>query len=109
MLQYDQLDVSNCAAAELICRNLQRIEEKHKDKMVSVSDDTLGGETALFMGMSQGSRAGLCVSPLLNQWAGKQMAEEALLTKERRKAREERALVRKTPGTGRGGKKGDAE
>ena len=107
LVQYDQVDACNLAAAELICRNLQRIEEKRRDRMVAVSDDTLGGEAALFMGMSQGSRAGLCVCPALTQWAGKQMGEEALLAKERRKAREEHALMRKTPGKNgeRGGKK----
>ena len=94
MMNYDQVDVSNLASAELIVRHLQRIEEKHKDKLVAISDDNLGGETALFMGLAQGSRAGLCVAPALQTWLGKQLQEEALLTKERRKAREERALMR---------------
>ena len=95
LISYDQLDGANLAACELIGRNIQRIQEKHKEKLISSSgDDGMGGETSLFMGMTHGSRAGLCVSPALQQWMGKQLQEEAILTKERRKAREERALAR---------------
>ena len=105
LISYDQLDGANLAACELIGRNIQRIQEKHKEKLISSSgDDGMGGETSLFMGMTHGSRAGLCVSPALQQWMGKQLQEEAILTKERRKAREERALARIPPKKNAGGK-----
>ena len=92
MLTYDQLDVSNLASAELVARAIQRIEEKHKWKLASADD---AGEGALFMGSSSGSRAGSIVSPKLTEWIGTEMQKEAMVAKERRKAREERALSRK--------------
>ena len=51
-----------------------------------------------------GSTAGLCISPALNTWAGKQTAEEACVAKERRMAREERTLARKPAKKGALGK-----
>ena len=93
MMTYDQLDVSNLASGELVVRALQRIEEKHKFKLASVDD---AGEGALFMGASSGTRAGSIISPKLTEWIGSEMQKDALVAKERRKAREERALSRKS-------------
>jgi len=92
MMTYDQLDVSNLTSAELVVRALQRIEEKHKFKLVSAED---AGEGALFMGASSGARVGSIISPKLTEWIGSEMQKEAMVSKERRKAREERALSRK--------------
>ena len=47
------------------------------------------------MGSSSRSRAGSIVSPKLTEWIGTEMQKEAMVAKERRKAREERALSRK--------------
>ena len=96
MVVYDQLDVSNIAAAELVARGIQRIEEQHKLKLTS-SDDA--GESSLFLGSMGGSRSGTCISPKLSEWIGAEMAKEAAVAKERRKAREERALSRKNEKT----------
>ena len=63
------------------------MEEKHKFKLVSAQD---AGEGALFMGSSTGSRVGSVVSPKLTEWIGTEMQKEAMVTKERREAREER-------------------
>lgn len=92
MLTYDQLDICNLASAEMVVRALQKIEEKHKFKLSSTDD---AGEGALFMGASGGSRVGSIVCPKLTEWIGTEMQKEALVAKERRKAREERALSRK--------------
>ena len=92
MLTYDQLDVTNLASAELVVRAIQRIEEKHKFKLSSAED---AGEGALFMGSAGGSRVGSVISPKLTEWIGSEMQKEAMVSKERRKAREERALARK--------------
>ena len=92
MVTYDQLDTTNLASAEMVVRALQRIEEKHKFKLTS-SDDA--GEGALFMGSSGGTRVGSIIAPKLTEWVGAEMQKEALVVKERRKAREERALSRK--------------
>ena len=91
-ITYDQVDGSNLAGIELIVRALQRIEEKHKHKLVATED---GGENALFMGSSSGSRAGTIICPKLSEWIGEELKKEAMVSKERRKAREERALSRK--------------
>lgn len=92
MLVYDQLDVTNLSSAELVVRAIQRIEERHKLKITATDD---AGESALFMGAGGGMRAGLVVSPKLTEWIGSEMQKEALVAKERRKAREERQLSRK--------------
>lgn len=92
LMTYDQVDVTNLAGGEMIVRALQRIEEKHKFKLSAVDD---AGEGALFMGSSSGSRVGSIICPKLTEWIGSEMQKEALVAKERRKAREERALARK--------------
>ena len=92
LMCYDQVDVCNLAGVELVVRAIQRIEEKHKFKMMA-ADET--GENSLFMGASGGSRTGTVISPKLTEWIGGELQKEALITKERRKAREERALSRK--------------
>jgi hypothetical protein len=88
---YDQLDASNLGAAELISRNIQRLEEKHRDRLTTADGD----ETAILMGSAGGCRGGLLVSPQLQEYIGTELQREALVSKERRKAREERALSRK--------------
>jgi len=92
LVTYDQVDTTNLAGVELIARAIQKIEEKHKHKLSAVDD---AGETALFMGATNGSRQGLVISPKLTEWIGTEMQKEAMIAKERRKAREERALSRK--------------
>jgi hypothetical protein len=102
MMSYDQLDVTNLASAELVVRAIQRIEEKHKHKISSSED---AGEGSLFMGAAGGSRSGLVISPKLTEWIGTEMQKEAMVAKERRKAREERALSRKADKKDESGKR----
>lgn len=92
MVVYDQLDVANLASAELIVRGIQKIEEQHKNKLSAVGDS---GESSLFYGSLGGSRTGTVIAPKLAEWIGSEMQKEAAISKERRKAREERALSRK--------------
>ena len=92
MVVHDQLDASNLASAELVARAIQRIEEQHKFKLAAVED---AGESSLFLGTSGGSSMGTIISPKLSEWIGAEMQKEAAIAKERRKAREERALSRK--------------
>lgn len=93
MATCDQLDATNLASAELVARAIQRIEEKWKAKLAAIDD---AGESCLFMGASGGSRVGSVVSPKLTEWVGAEMHKEAAVAKERRKAREERTLARKS-------------
>ena len=41
------------------------------------------------------TRGGICVCPALNTWMGEQLHKEGLANKEQRKAREEKALLKK--------------
>jgi hypothetical protein len=102
---YDQLNLSNSAMCELVCRQLQLLEEKvHECQLTALSSK--GGdkkaashgmqaaesaaEGALFLGTSEG-KANLCISPALAAWVAEQLRAESQVSKERRKAREERA------------------
>ena len=49
-------------------------------------------ESHLLLGTSE-TRGNLMVAPALQKWLGEQLAQEALAAKEKRKAREERALA----------------
>ena len=106
MTVYDQLNAGELASGELIARELQLLEErvyeeamselaakagKAKDKAHSKADDLLVGEASHFLGLSE-SKANLAICPALTEWIAEQMKAEAAVAKERRKAREERAL-----------------
>ena len=94
---YDQVNTSNLACMELLCRQIQLIEEQQYEAMFSGKDKDKGGkmekdvETSLFFG-TQATRGGVCICPALTEWLAKQLQAEAAVSKERRKAREERAL-----------------
>ena len=60
-------------------------KEQRKLKLTSSED---AGESSLFLGSVGGSRAGTCNWPKLSEWIGSEMAKEATVAKERRKARE---------------------
>lgn len=73
------------------------------------ADSALAEEQNLFLGSAAGHGA-IVISPELKTWISTEMAREASVLKERRKAREERALARQPKGGGgpKEGKKGDA-
>ena len=94
MLTYDQLDVSNLASAEVIARQIQLIEERYENKLVDIDKH---GQNHLFSGLDE-TRGGICLSPALREYVAQELTKESLIMKERRKAREERALARKGEG-----------
>ena len=92
MLTYDQLDISNLASAEMVARQLQLLEEKQA--AAAATDSTGAEESALFLGAPT-SHSAVLVAPDLKLWISQELAREASVLKERRKAREERNLARK--------------
>ena len=95
MASYDQLDLGNLAGVELMVRQLQLVEERHKDRLGGSSGKDSLDEKYLFAGSAH--RNNLCVCPKLQEWVGEEMRKESLIMKERRKAREERGLARPPP------------
>ena len=93
---YDQLDVSRLAGCELMARKLQIIHERWLHKMPNLSPGSTGVEedSYLLLGTTE-TRGNLGVCPELSSWLGSELSKQALADKERRKAREERALQTK--------------
>lgn len=93
MVVYDQLAVTNLAAAEQIARQLQLVEEKWKDRFShgEVSDE----HSHLYMGAQLGH---ICVCPTLQAHIALELQKESAVSKERRKAREERQLAKPKKG-----------
>ena len=90
---FDQLNAPNLAAAEHACRQLQAVEERWKDRVVG-SSEAQGAQADLALYAGQQTRANLCIAPQLSAWISDQLRAESSIAKERRKAREERALAR---------------
>ena len=88
---YDQLNLGNVAMAEMLMREVMCTEEKYKDRAGGVKDGSLT-EKSLFLGLEQ--RVNLCIHPELLAYIGEEMRKEAIILKERRKAREERVLLK---------------
>ena len=101
-LCYDQLDVSNLGALELVARQLQLCEERHRDKILG-TNDSHRDELYYFTGMA--TTRGLKVAPELSSWISEQISRGNAIAKERRKAREERSAARPKRGA-KGGKDG---
>ena len=91
----DQVDPSKLAACELMARKIQIIHEKWKAKLPSLASGPKDGgddDSHLLLGTYE-TRGNLAVCPALTRWLGEELSREALANKERRKAREERALA----------------
>ena len=95
-LSYDQIDVTTLACAELGARRVQMISDRWKNKLPGFSGGAQGEEddSHLLLGTSE-TRGNICVAPSLQKWLGEELSKEAQASKERRKAREERALSSK--------------
>ena len=100
MIIYDQLMVTNLACAESLCRVIQVQEERYRDRLSGGAEGST--DNHLYMGTDT-VRGCVCVSPQLADFVKTQLTQEYHISKERRKAREERALGKK-----KGGKKGNS-
>jgi len=95
-LCYDQLNAGTSATLEAISRRYQLHEEINSEAL-KFADAGEGNyewaeERRLFLGAPQ-SRASALVMPALKEHISSEVAKEAAIMKERRKAREERALL----------------
>ena len=89
---HDQLDLPQLALAELACRHGQMIELKYKAKFVPPPTKNVHtidpfDDSRLYLGLSS-TRGQLAVAPELERWVGKQLSDEYMAIKERRKALE---------------------
>jgi hypothetical protein len=103
LISYDQVDVCRLASLELLGRKIQMVHEKWRHKLPSLSvistdaakkGTSMDDDSHLLLGTSE-TRGNVGVAPALQDWLGTELAKEALASKERRKAREERALASK--------------
>ena len=84
-------------------RQVMLSEERLKDNFGSHAPDGFE-EFHLYSGRRD--RFALCIDPALSDWVAKEVAKESSVMKERRKAREERALARPKKGA-KGSKEGE--
>ena len=106
MVCYDQLNAANLGCAELVARQLQLTEERWRERFTG--PDNADSESNLHLFLGGATRGNLCISPALQEWISDELRKESSVAKERRKAREERALVKpKAAGGQKGGKKED--
>ena len=91
---YDHLEIGRSAACELLCRKLQMIHNRWKHKLPNVnpiSSSAADDESFLLLGTHE-TRGNIGIAPELTAWLGGELGKLASADKERRKAREERAL-----------------
>ena len=102
---FDQLNAPNLATIELMVRQIQIVEEKWKERFAGAQDlGDVDSNLHLYMGLGAGvgSRAALCICPALSEHISKELQKEAAVSKERRKAREERQLAKPKKGANPG-------
>ena len=88
----DQLDLPQLSWCELACRHGQMVELKYKNKFVPAPTKNVQNvdpfdDAHLYLGTSS-TRGMLAVSPELERWVGRQLSDEYMAIKERRKALE---------------------
>ena len=97
---YDQVHATNLASMELVGRTLQTQEELYRDRFAPTSEH--GNDAAMLSGVMDAGGS-ICMAPALRDWMASEKSREAVIAKERRKAREERSLA---AGSGDGGGRG---
>ena len=100
---HDQLDVVNLCSMEMLLREAQMIEQFYKEEERSKHDKKMkdqkqrrglsAEEIDLYLGASK-NFSEVMVAPSLTEYISKQLEREASISKNTRKAREERALAR---------------
>ena len=88
----DQYDVTNSAMMELLCREIQMIEEKYSDRLRT--KDLMSEESEYYLRTTTGSSS-VCMCPALRAWVGEELRADAAVMKERRKAIEVRRPPKK--------------
>ena len=91
-ITWDFLDLGRLGCMEIAARRVQSIHEKWKHKLPQFNQGGENDDLHLVLGTGE-TRGNLAMSPELVCWLGDELAKEALASKERRKAREERALA----------------
>ena len=93
----------------LLVRQLQLVEERtaqqQEARRAAGSSSSSYDDSHLYLGLGA-TRGGVMVAPALQKYIAEQLALESAVLKERRKAREERALARPKKGP-KGDKNGD--
>ena len=100
---HDQLDVVNLCSMEMLLREAQMIEQFYKEEERSKHDKKMkdqkqrrglsAEEIDLYLGSGK-NFSEVMVAPTLTEYISKQLEREASISKNTRKAREERALAR---------------
>eukprot|EP00439_Symbiodinium_sp_Y106_P025216 s3627_g3.t1 len=91
-IECDQLNIGELATVWLLCRSLQMIQYRWKDRILgSTSNGTVDDESHFFLGVDP-TRGNLCICTAFNIWPGEELHKEAQANKEQRKAWEERAF-----------------
>ncbi len=86
---------------ELICREIQMIEEKYGERLTSTDHFAEDGQYFLRTSTGHGN---ICMCSELRLWIAEQMRADPAVLKERRRAREERVIRRAPPQPKGGGK-----
>ena len=99
---YDQVNDVNQACWENLARRFQLHEERYRIKLLEAERGGQKGgnamdadEASIFLGTTHGAKGSAAVCPQLMDHVANTMREEASVMKERRKAHEERALLKK--------------
>ena len=104
-IQFDQLNVSELAIFELICRKAQMIEYKYRGRYLhrmGAAGDDLAEDEHIYHGTSE-TRGLMMISPALSSYVAAELHKDAIVLKERRKVREERSTARRGGAGGRAG------
>ncbi len=90
MICYDQHNLGNNASAECVAREIQTQEIRYAEKVTGALDET--SECHILSGaMSYGN---LCIMPAVREFLRDTLKARNDINKERRKAREERGLLK---------------
>ncbi|CAK0837915.1 unnamed protein product, partial [Prorocentrum cordatum] len=104
-IQFDQLNVSELAIFELICRKAQMIEYKYRGRYLhrmGAAGDDLAEDEHIYHGTSE-TRGLMMISPALSSYVADELHKKASVLKEGRKVREERSTARRGGAGGSGG------